>query len=668
MKARAASRTGWSGAVMLALGWVVGGFAGAAEIRVHGLRSVSAGEVMERLNPRLEHVRAKAPSPSRASDAAFLLESFLLRIGFQEPVVGWSIRGNRIDLQVREGLRLELGQVDVPGVDKREAKRLERLFGRPSQERKLTPGDEPPFRAEDLEEGTKLLEADFRSRGYWKARVEVAQQVTDRGRGRVHVFLRVDPGPLHRIGAPRFDGVPGWLVPEMRRRAEPQVGKVADTANLTTLRGEMESAVRSSGHRIDQFKMNRILGKGLLTPRVIVKLGERLRQGELVFVGLEKTRPERVAARFTGLGGEWHDPAEIDRRVRKLLGTGAFSSVQAEGDARDGVIDTTLRLEEGEARGMTYYGGVSSIDGAVFGSRYHDRNLFGRLWNLATGFELAGTGLLGEVRLSNPWFLDSDVHFGGRLFSVTRYYEGYSKFETGLSGEWTHEFDERWSASLLAGASLVNIEPDGIPRPDLGETVYGHHRLRATVLHEARNDRLSPRGGYHAMAALEFGAVAGDLGATYFKAEAGGAWYRELGPGQLNLGLRGGLIQTSATAREFPVDLRYFLGGADTVRSFPYRELGPRAFGGDPVGGEAYWVANAEWVQGLAGLLKGVAFVDAGALGRGSGFSGDAEVAAGVGLRVDLPVGPIRLEYGHNLTQDPGEPGGAFHFAIGIAF
>jgi hypothetical protein len=26
------------------------------------------------------------------------------------------------------------------------------------------------------------------------------------------------------------------------------------------------------------------------------------------------------------------------------------------------------------------------------------------------------------------------------------------------------------------------------------------------------------------------------------------------------------------------------------------------------------------------------------------------------------------LEYGHNLTQDPGEPTGAFHFAIGVPF
>ena len=106
------------------------------------------------------------------------------------------------------------------------------------------------------------------------------------------------------------------------------------------------------------------------------------------------------------------------------------------------------------------------------------------------------------------------------------------------------------------------------------------------------------------------------------------------------------------------------------MRSFPERELGPRAPSNDPLGGEAYWVFNAEYVRQLAGPLKLVAFTDAGGLSRdlsGLGFN-EVEVAAGLGLRLDLPIGPIRLEYGHNLTKDPNEPSGTWHLAIGIAF
>jgi outer membrane protein assembly factor BamA len=43
-------------------------------------------------------------------------------------------------------------------------------------------------------------------------------------------------------------------------------------------------------------------------------------------------------------------------------------------------------------------------------------------------------------------------------------------------------------------------------------------------------------------------------------------------------------------------------------------------------------------------------------------------LAVGLGLRLDLPIGPVRLEYGYNLTKGPGEPTGTLHFAIGITF
>ncbi|MDB2673983.1 BamA/TamA family outer membrane protein [Akkermansiaceae bacterium] len=55
-------------------------------------------------------------------------------------------------------------------------------------------------------------------------------------------------------------------------------------------------------------------------------------------------------------------------------------------------------------------------------------------------------------------------------------------------------------------------------------------------------------------------------------------------------------------------------------------------------------------------------FIDA------AGLDSEVELAAGIGVRINLPVGPIRLEYGRSLSQDSGEPGGAFHFAIGTTF
>jgi outer membrane protein insertion porin family len=116
--------------------------------------------------------------------------------------------------------------------------------------------------------------------------------------------------------------------------------------------------------------------------------------------------------------------------------------------------------------------------------------------------------------------------------------------------------------------------------------------------------------------------------------------------------------------------LRYFLGGANSVRSFPARELGPTAENGVPRGGRSYWVANAEFTHAIVGPLNGVLFLDAGSLSRDHFdlLAADIKYALGLGVRLDLPIGPVRLEYGHSLNPEGNEPSGAFHFAIGAAF
>lgn len=644
-----------------------------AELRVEGLRTLQESEVLELLGDRLEYIRAKPPNPARAGDAAFLLESLMQRQGFQAPEVKPVISGNVIRLVVNEGPRLSIGSVAVPGFPEEDQIRLSRLFRLPGQERVLNPGQEPPFREADVTEGLSLLEADLRSRGYWKAKAAVEKRGLTPGTLEVSFMIRIIPGPLHHLGAPRFDGAPAELLPELRARTARHVGQVAGTDLLTTLRGEVESVFRSTGFPLETFKMNRILDEGILTPRFIIKFGTRQRLGSIRVTGAEKTKVERVTKRFDDLRGDWFDAEAFDKRLKKILATGAFSSVRVENATNpDGTLDSTLQLVEGRARGTSAYGGFGSYEGGILGVKYHDRNFRGNLWNLSTGFEVSSRGLLGEVRLSDPWLLDSDTYLGLRLFSVTRGHEGYDKFETGLSAEFSR--DDIWEhtdASLILGASLVNTSENGIPANELGETVYTHQFLRASVAYDRRDDPVSPTRGYHLNALLEAGLVLGDLSSNYVRFDALGAGYLPVGKkGQINLGARTGLLFPSVGPAEFPIDLRLFTGGPDSIRSFRYRELGPRTTSNDPAGGESYWVANAEYVHAIAGPLKYVGFIDAGdlsALDQGFDFA-SPELAVGMGLRLDLPVGPIRFEYGHNLTRDEGEPSGTWHFAIGTAF
>ena len=46
----------------------------------------------------------------------------------------------------------------------------------------------------------------------------------------------------------------------------------------------------------------------------------------------------------------------------------------------------------------------------------------------------------------------------------------------------------------------------------------------------------------------------------------------------------------------------------------------------------------------------------------------DVRSSAGLGLRIDTPIGPIRIEYGWKIDREPDETPGEFIFAIGAVF
>ena len=131
-----------------------------------------------------------------------------------------------------------------------------------------------------------------------------------------------------------------------------------------------------------------------------------------------------------------------------------------------------------------------------------------------------------------------------------------------------------------------------------------------------------------------------------------------------------GIIVPFGDTDQLPIDLRNFSGGSTTVRSFPERELGPQDRRGNPIGGEFYTTFNAEASVPVWKELRFVGFADSGNLlprNEDMGLN-DMHHAAGVGLRYDLPIGPVRLDYGWNLNRQEDEPEGAFHFGIGMSF
>lgn len=647
----------------------VGSLNGETQIDIRGLENTTNGEILELLAGRLVYVREKPASAWRANDAAYMVEQILRNDGYPEvEVSGKMVSNNRILLSVKEGIRRSLGNVEVE--TEGEAETLVKLFKMPFEKRSMMKQGDIPYREDHVTEGLDFVLSQLKSEGYWQADVSLTSKQIDPETGKMNIKLKVRRGARFKMATPVVDSPDGRGVKRSATTWEPFVGKWATTETINELKAAMVEAFISRGYPDAEIIMTSRLGNELYYTNFRIELGTRVKLLEVKTEGLEKTKPGRIGKIVQPLVGEWYDEAAMNQTVRDLLATGAYRSVRVETEqVANKRISATLHFEETKAREIALSAGVGSFDGPLFRSMYTDRNFMGELRAFTAGFEINARGLLGEMKLADPWWRENTSR-ELRLYAMNKSYEGYATLESGAEIRWKWDLNDHFSLVSLLGYSFVNVEEEGLPAALLGDNVYSHLRLGMIPTLDYRDNAVIPTKGWHLSFPTQIGVAVGEESNGYLKLGVDGAWYYPINKMyQYGIGSSLHWVIPSGDIQDLPIDLRVFNGGSRSVRSFPERELGP-SFGGDPYGGSISWAIQNELSRPIVGPLRLVSFIDAGGLsGDYAGLlGGGLEIAAGLGLRVNSPIGQISLEYGHNMTQDRGEPDGTWHFAIGTTF
>jgi len=141
----------------------------------------------------------------------------------------------------------------------------------------------------------------------------------------------------------------------------------------------------------------------------------------------------------------------------------------------------------------------------------------------------------------------------------------------------------------------------------------------------------------------------------------------------LQFELRAGVMQAFGDSDKVPIYERFYAGGANTIRGYEERSVGPIDHNtNDPLGGESLIVGNIEYTVPLLEFVKGALFIDSGNVWSKAQDIGDGGFKTGVGfgVRIKTPIGPLKLDYGIPMEIQPGKNKreGRFHFSMSHGF
>ena len=325
--------------------------------------------------------------------------------------------------------------------------------------------------------------------------------------------------------------------------------------------------------------------------------------------------------------------------------------------------------------------------------QYTRLDLFGRAESLTIGALAARLDQRASLTFTDPHFRGTDwessfttsgEHSTQNPIFSSRLAEAGYQFQHALDKDKTQSLFLRYNLRETGLTDL--LIPDFVPASDR------HVRLStvsATYIRDTRDNALDAHKGIYE--SFEGDLVPAALGSShsYARVMAQTAYFRKIfhdivWANSVRLGM-----EQPFAGSHVPISEKFFTGGGSTLRGFALNGAGPQriitACGtpGDvstcapirvPVGGNQLFIVNTELRIPVNAIKQGlgiVAFYDGGNIYDRIGFHdflGQYTNNVGIGLRYATPVGPVRIDIGHNLDGLPGVKSTQLFITIGQAF
>ena len=492
------------------------------------------------------------------------------------------------------------------------------------------------------------------------------------------VVITVDPGPRFTFG--RTDVAPlapGTLLPESFAPGLPARSDEIRTAVRAGVDGW-----RNLGHAKAEAAGQEIVAQhpqSRLDVAVEIAPGPRLSFGTITVTGNDAVRAPRILE-IAGLPeGGIYDPQEVEDALTRLRRTGTFQSValiESEAFTPDLTLPFELQVIEQKPRRIGFGAEISSLDGAAVNAFWLHRNLFGGAERFRAEASVSGLGTgsggpdytIGAT-FARPATFNRNIDLQASVEISRLDEEDYLLDQFNIEVGLIQYVSDLTTYELGVGLLAAHEETEFRTRD------YALLTLPAEGTRDLRDDPFDPTRGYYINLELTpfIGLYEGaDGGRIYADARV----YRSFGADdRFTLAARaqlGSVIGPSIF--DAPADFLFYSGGGGTVRGQPYQSLGislARDFGaGARRGGASFAGAQLEARVDITDTIGVVGFYDYGYVSAESTplTGGEAHAGAGLGVRYDTPIGPIRLDLATPVTGDGAYESVQIYLGIGQSF
>lgn len=414
------------------------------------------------------------------------------------------------------------------------------------------------------------------------------------------------------------------------------------------------------------------------------------------------TRRYVIAREVEQKPGDIFNRTKAERDLKRVFGLGIFEDVRLA--LEPGTTDprkarVIVNVIEKNTGSLAAGAGLSSATGLFGTISYQQQNLNGRNQKLGAELQVGERQNLFDVSFTDPWmagdpYRTSYTINAFRRQSISVIFDGGKEevflpngdrpriIRTGAGINFTRPLsrnpfaDSEWTASVglqYQRISVTDRKSRRASEDELGNQLSFSNSgsddlttLQAGAVRDRRNDPLRPTSGSLLRFGVEQSIPVGSGSILLNRLRASYSFYLPVkytnfttGPQTLAFSLKAGTI-----FGDLPPYEAFALGGANSVRGYNEGDMGA---------GRSFLEGSVEYRFPIISFIGGALFVDAGTdLGTGRNVPGNpagvrkkpgSGYGYGLGVRIQSPLGPIRIDYGIN---DSG--GSQIHFGIGERF